>query len=536
VIESLAPKTEQSSQELKFAGGAVTNLIDNDVKMVIWDLDDTFWRGTLAEGHVEFIPERGEVVRTLAARGIISSIVSKNEYNTARALLAREGLWDYFNNGIMLATPSVLPTLLTHPRLAGKSDGELKRLKQYQLLQRKFLDRRDTDLSNEEFLRSSDIRIAFNYDVEAYFGRVIELINRTNQLNYTKKRLATSNDIDLFRSSLNERGVTAACISCRDRYGDYGVIGFYALWRRTKEHRLTHLVFSCRTMNMGIEQFVYESLGKPDLIVAGDVAYGLDTHKQIDWISVEQASGEGAVLVDSDCKLLLVGGCELLQLASYCSSNRTEFVNKAITIDGAEFSVRYDDPYFIIADRNRLNHDTSLAAWTYEDALAVDRSLAEADVVFVAMRAALRHQFISTADGLRFRMENDNIQTYLTRMGDWFKKNYSVINVNTKDRLTLIEDSLKTIDQRVRPDALIFVIGANTHKPIDNFEQTVSMLYNKHCLSFCQNRRRFHFVDVSKIVSAAQTIDDQHISGQGNRALSQYVMDILGKKNRERIG
>src|SRR5258708_23042620 len=70
--------------------------IDNDVKMVIWDLDDTFWNGTLAEGGVELISSHGELVKTLAARGIISSIASKNDYNAAKGILEREGLWDYF--------------------------------------------------------------------------------------------------------------------------------------------------------------------------------------------------------------------------------------------------------------------------------------------------------------------------------------------------------------------------------------------------------------------------------------------------------
>ena len=26
-------------------------------KLIIWDLDDTFWKGTLSEGGVEFLPE-----------------------------------------------------------------------------------------------------------------------------------------------------------------------------------------------------------------------------------------------------------------------------------------------------------------------------------------------------------------------------------------------------------------------------------------------------------------------------------------------
>src|ERR1041384_7260057 len=70
--------------------------IDNDVKMVIWDLDDTFWNGTLAEGGIEFIESNAEIVRALAGRGIISSIASKNHHEAARDVLERAGVWDYF--------------------------------------------------------------------------------------------------------------------------------------------------------------------------------------------------------------------------------------------------------------------------------------------------------------------------------------------------------------------------------------------------------------------------------------------------------
>ena len=64
------------------------------------------------------------------------------------------------------------------------------------------------------------------------------------------------------------------------------MIGFYVLKRRTNERRLIHFVFSCRTMNMGIEQFVYQYLGKPEIVTIPDVAYGLDKDATIDWISV----------------------------------------------------------------------------------------------------------------------------------------------------------------------------------------------------------------------------------------------------------
>ena len=66
------------------------------VKLVVWDLDDTFWRGTLSEGPVVIDPTRSDLVRTLNRRGIVNAICSKNDLAPVRAELERLGLWDEF--------------------------------------------------------------------------------------------------------------------------------------------------------------------------------------------------------------------------------------------------------------------------------------------------------------------------------------------------------------------------------------------------------------------------------------------------------
>ena len=50
------------------------------IKLVIWDLDDTFWKGTLSEGPIVSIAENIQLVRDLTDRGIVNSICSKNDY------------------------------------------------------------------------------------------------------------------------------------------------------------------------------------------------------------------------------------------------------------------------------------------------------------------------------------------------------------------------------------------------------------------------------------------------------------------------
>ena len=66
------------------------------IKLVIWDLDDTFWHGTLSEGAVSAVKENIELVTTLAKRGIISSICSKNDYEAAKHRLQEMGVWNMF--------------------------------------------------------------------------------------------------------------------------------------------------------------------------------------------------------------------------------------------------------------------------------------------------------------------------------------------------------------------------------------------------------------------------------------------------------
>src|SRR6185437_174946 len=133
-------------------------------------------------------------------------------------------------------------------------------------------------------------------------------------------------------------GVHAGCVRAVDKYGDYGLIGFFLMRRNSGTKSLVHFAFSCRTMNMGIEQYVYEMLGRPDIDIAPPVSYGLESHAAVDWIGM--GGDTNRLATSGGRKLVLLGGCDLLQLASYCSSDRLEFVNRGED----EVTVRYDDP------------------------------------------------------------------------------------------------------------------------------------------------------------------------------------------------
>ena len=67
------------------------------VRLVIWDLDETFWKGTVTEGGIqEYVQQHHDIVIELARRGIMSSICSKNDQATIVRILEDKRILDYF--------------------------------------------------------------------------------------------------------------------------------------------------------------------------------------------------------------------------------------------------------------------------------------------------------------------------------------------------------------------------------------------------------------------------------------------------------
>ena len=183
--------------------------------------------------------------------------------------------------GIRVAGPEVIDRLLSLPELAGKDDRQRTRLHQYRVLEQKLVDRGEDPGTNEAFLRSCDIRIGVFTDSECEGDRLFELVNRTNQLNFTKRRP----DREEFDAMLADTRRSSGYIRVRDRYGDYGICGFYSI--AADGAALTDFLFSCRILNMGVEQWVYDHLGRPPVSVVGEVVATLDG--SVDWITRDDA-------------------------------------------------------------------------------------------------------------------------------------------------------------------------------------------------------------------------------------------------------
>lgn len=368
---------------------AVARALDDaaeSVRLVIWDLDETFWNGTLTEGGITQVAENIQIVKTLAERGIISSICSKNDLEPVQKILEAEGIWDYFilpsidwspkglriqqliedvqlrpgtvlfidDNPINLneakhlvpelqiASHEIIPHLLGDPKLKGKEDSELSRLNQYKLLERRKRDSTEAGPDQAAFLRSSNIRVEILHDFEPHIGRAVELINRTNQLNFTKVRLSddTEQAKNQLRGLVSDAQVQAGLIHVRDNYGDHGLCGIYV----KQQGRLVHFAFSCRILGMGVETWLYERLGSPEIRIVGDVLTNIREHKDIDWIN-QAGSSDDATATEEFPFLIARGGCDLDAIAHYLQFITPRIVGE-FNISREGFDARRDHSIF----------------------------------------------------------------------------------------------------------------------------------------------------------------------------------------------
>jgi FkbH-like protein len=328
------------------------------VRLVIWDLDETFWKGTLTEGGIELIPRHGELVRLLAGRGIVSSICSKNDHAAVERVLRDAGIWDLFVlpsvnwepkgprltaliESLQLRPASVLfiddnhlnreeaqhalpelqvsdegiiPSIADSPAFAGKADPELSRLRQYKSLELRKFDAAAATHDATGFLRASGIVVSIEHDVAAHLDRAVELINRTNQLNFVKSRLAEDPQgaREELSALLAQHDILAGLVRVTDRYGDHGYCGLYIL----KHKRLLQFAFSCRILGLGVERWLYRRLGSPAIQISEPVSAQLIVDEPpIDWITLtdsplsqpDPAAIQGSIFARGGCDLKAVG-------------------------------------------------------------------------------------------------------------------------------------------------------------------------------------------------------------------------------------
>ena len=275
------------------------------VKLVVVDLDDTMWRGVMAEEEADSMDDgegwpRGlwEALLILKRRGILLAIISKNEEAVVRRM------WDGILRGAMSLDDFAVTRINWKPKSENMAeilqlvnlgpqnvvfidDNPANRAELAQAfpglrvlggapytwrhillwaaetqlaevtaesatrteMVRAQVAREDerAQLSPEAFLSSLDVRVELMpVDSVAHprFGRVLELVNKTNQYNTTGERWTREGCVAALAA-----GRQLWAFEVADRYTHYGLVGVMALDGPV----IGQFVMSCRVMGLGVE-------------------------------------------------------------------------------------------------------------------------------------------------------------------------------------------------------------------------------------------------------------------------------------------
>ncbi len=280
------------------------------VKCVIVDLDNTMWKGVIRDVGVENLEIRidGErfhwnVLAILHARGILIGVISKNDqyleldikafiksHLAGTEFVCFKLNWkDKWEN--LLEVRQQLNIGLDSIAFIDDSRFEREQMKVMlpdvrvydqnifeQLLylpefQPEFITNesknrtkfyvQDTErkefqsmLTREEFLRQCRFKIKVEKMQPYQVDRVTELIQRTNQLNTSIKRY-TKNQIIFYSQN---RNCDIFTVSVSDKFGDYGLVGVCIGFHKSNIYEIDTLLFSCRVMSKGVEDYMLTSV------------------------------------------------------------------------------------------------------------------------------------------------------------------------------------------------------------------------------------------------------------------------------------
>lgn len=283
-----------------------TSVPAEKIKCVAWDLDNTLWRGILVEDGPEGIELREQavdVVRRLDERGIIQTVVSKNNHDDAWRAIERLQLQDYFlypaiNWGpksgnlqqiadklninvdsfaliddstferaeVQDALPQVrvyaedgLEELLLLPPfdVPVTETSRTRRISYLQIAARERI-RENHDGDYDGFLRRCELEARlFVPESQAERRRCVELLQRTNQLNLSGRRYSAEE----FDELLSVDSTLCVALDCRDRFGSYGIVGFASVDESGKEPVLKDFCLSCRVAEKRVEHALFFWLG-----------------------------------------------------------------------------------------------------------------------------------------------------------------------------------------------------------------------------------------------------------------------------------
>jgi FkbH-like protein len=283
----------------------------DQVKLVLVDLDDTLWRGVVAEeSDISGETIEGwpigliEALQFMKKRGVLLGILSKNDESKIEAVWGSimrgrlrledfvvrkinwkskaENLEEILDEVNLLSRNVVIvddnpreraeiAAAFPDVRVLGADIYQVRRIllwapetqvpavtgessRRTQMVQGQIARERERrKVSREDFLRDLGVEarvFEVRRDDHAIHARALELLNKTNQFNTTGRRWTTEE----FRS-LTDTGHSVIGFAVRDRFTDYGMVGVVVLKIDSpSEVHIEHVVMSCRVFGLDVER------------------------------------------------------------------------------------------------------------------------------------------------------------------------------------------------------------------------------------------------------------------------------------------
>ena len=281
----------------------VTDVQPSDkVKVVAWDLDNTIWDGVLIEdGDVRLRQQVVDVIKEFDRRGILNTIVSKNDHDEAMEKLKAFGINDYFlspaiNWGQKSENIRHIADILNlglnsfafiddNIRERSEVQSALPMIRIYadtDVLKLADLPEFDVPITEtsknrrQSYMQEVDrkkLQETFNDDYDAFLenlfmvlsvekidtnnsSRCYELLQRSNQLNLSTHRYSQEE----YNSLINDNKMLCRAFRVSDKYGDYGIVSFISFRLNGNNAEIIDFVISCRVAKKKIEQAILLSL------------------------------------------------------------------------------------------------------------------------------------------------------------------------------------------------------------------------------------------------------------------------------------
>ena len=289
----------------------IPSCIMSPIKAVIFDLDNTLYKGILGEDgyqKIELTQEHKKLQEKaveLSQQGFFICIASKNEAQDVVEMFQKRtdfplkldnitklcASWDsktesikniqkFLNIGIqdmlfvddntgeisavkaafpeinvILASENAAQTLeilSNYPRMLKLNLNYEDSIRQKDTQANEQRENLKNSLTQEEFLKTLEMEIIYSLNDFSEIKRISELSNKTNQFICSYKRYSVKNIEELMRESSS----LVVSVSLKDKLSDSGIIGVLVFENKTDYINISECFISCRALGRGIDNLI----------------------------------------------------------------------------------------------------------------------------------------------------------------------------------------------------------------------------------------------------------------------------------------